>query len=180
MLTDQDVETLEAILFAPDQGDEALDVFGLHGVITATVVGPVDVSVARIHAIATGQPDDEPTAEVPSGFGTLVERLAAGIRQELEQGQSLELPEPEDDEAAEEALENWCAGFTDTFLLDEDQWLGEEEEAVGQMMTPILTLSNLFDDEAFQQARKDPKRLSAYADAIPELLTDLYLHYHSP
>lgn len=179
MLTNQDVETLESILFAPDQGEEALDVFGLHGVITAGVVGPVPLSVARIYAIATGQ-SDETQEEAPAEFGALVNRLAAGIRQELEQGQTLELPEPEDDEAAEEALENWCAGFTDTFLLDEDQWLGEDEETVGELMTPILTLSNLFDDEAFQQARKDPKRLTDYADAIPELLTDLYLHYHSP
>ena len=179
MLTNQDVETLESILFAPEQGEEALDVFGLHGVITAGVVGPAPLSVERIYAIATGQ-SDEPRDDVPAEFGALVERLAAGIRQELEQGQTLELPEPEDDDTAEEALENWCAGFTDTFLLDEDQWLGEDENTVGELMTPILTLSNLFDDEAFQQARKDPKRLTDYADAIPELLTDLYLHYHSP
>lgn len=179
MLTNQDVETLESILFAPEQGEEALDVFGLHGVITAGVVGPVPLSVERVHAIATGQ-SDEPEGKAPPEFGALVERLAATIRQELEQGETLELPEPEDDDTAEEALENWCAGFTDTFLLDEDQWLGDDEETVGQLMTPILTLSNLFDDEAFQQARKDPKRLADYADAIPELLTDLYLHYHSP
>lgn len=179
MLTNQDVETLESILFAPEQGEEALDVFGLHGVITAGVVGPIPLSVERVYAIATGQ-SDEPRGETPAEFSALVERLAAGIRQELEQGQTLELPEPEDDDTAEEALENWCAGFTDTFLLDEDQWLGADEATVGQLVTPILTLSNLFDDEAFQQARKDPKRLADYADAIPELLTDLYLHYHSP
>ncbi|MFO7786454.1 MAG: YecA family protein [Halospina sp.] len=179
MLTDQDVETLESFLFAPGQSDEALDVFGLHGVVTASVVGPVPLSVERIHAIATAQPEAGGDA-MPDEFGTLVSRLARTIQQELEQGQTLELPEPEDDDTAEEALENWCAGFTDTFLLDEDQWLGEDEETVGQLMTPILTLSNLFDDEAFQQARKDPKRLADYADAIPELLTDLYLHYHSP
>lgn len=179
MLTDQDVETLESILFAPGQSDEALDVFGLHGVVTASVVGPVPLSIERIHAIATGQPESDADA-MPGEFETLVSRLARTIQQELEQGQTLELPEPEDEETAEEALENWCAGFTDTFLLDEDQWLGEDDETVGQLMAPILTLSNLFDDEAFQQARKDPKRLAEYADAIPELLTDLYLHYHSP
>lgn len=179
MLTDQDVETLESILFAPGQSDEALDVFGLHGVVTASVVGPVPLSVEQIYGIATGQPEGGGEA-VPAEFQSLVSRLARSIQQELEQGQTLELPEPEDDETAEEALENWCAGFTDTFLLDEDQWVGEDEETVGQLVTPILTLSNLFDDEAFQQARKDPKRLTDYADAIPELLTDLYLHYHSP
>lgn len=179
MLTNQDVETLESILFAPDQGEETLDVFGLHGVITAGVVGPVPLSADRVYAIATGQPE-ESGGETPAEFSTLVEQLAARIRQALEQDETLELPEPEDDDTIEEALENWCAGFTDTFLLDEDQWLGEAETTVGQLMTPILTLSNLFDDEAFQQARKDPKQLADYADAIPELLTDLYLHYHSP
>lgn len=179
MLTEDEVEELESILFDPEYGDHALDVFGLHGAVTAAVVSPEALDMNRIFAVATGQAP-ETVASVPEVFSRLVTRMAQELRQMLEQGHSAELPEPEDEESEEEAVENWCAGFTDVFLLEEDQWLASDEEQVGQLVTPILTLSNLFDDEAFQQARQDPKRYSDYSEAIPEVLTDLYLHFHSP
>ena len=179
MLTEDEVEALESILFDPEFGDHALDVFGLHGAVTAAVVSPEALDMNRIFAVATGQAPEK-VASVPEVFSRLVNRMAKELRQLLEQGHSAELPEPEDEESEDEAVENWCAGFTDVFLLEEDQWLASDEDYVGQLVTPILTLSNLFDDEAFQQARQDPKRYSDYSDAIPDVLTDLYLHFHSP
>lgn len=179
MLTEAEIDQLEAILFAPEYGEHALDVFGLHGAVTAAVVSPEPLDIKRVFAVATGQAP-ETVSTVPGVFSELVARMAQALCQTLEQGHSAELPEPEDEESEEEAVENWCAGFTDLFLLEEDQWLESDEERIGQLLTPILTLSNLFDDEAFQQARQDPKRFNEYSDAIPDVLTDLYLHFHSP
>ena len=179
MLTEDEVEALESILFDPEYGDHALDVFGLHGAVTAAVVSPETLDMNRVFAVATGQ-TPETVSSVPEVFSRLVTRMAQELRQLLEQGHSAELPKPEDEESEEEAVENWCAGFTDVFLLEEDQWLESDEEQIGQLVTPILTLSNLFDDEAFQQARQDPKRYADYSEAIPDILTDLYLHFHSP
>ena len=179
MLTEDEVEALEAILFAPEYGDHALDVFGLHGAVTAAVISPEPLDVGQVFAVATGQAP-ETVSSVPEAFSRLVTHMAQHLRQMLEQGHSAELPQPEDEDSEEEAVENWCAGFTDVFLLEEDQWLASDEEEIGQLVTPILTLSNLFDDEAFQQARQDPKRYSDYSEAIPDILTDLYLHFHSP
>ena len=46
MLSDSDIEALEDILFAEPWGDDALDFFGLHGVVCASVVGPVEIGRA--------------------------------------------------------------------------------------------------------------------------------------
>ena len=48
MLSDSDIEALEDILFAEPWGDEALDFFGLHGVVCASVVGPASLSTEDI------------------------------------------------------------------------------------------------------------------------------------
>ena len=44
MLSNSDIEALEDILFAEPWGDEALDFFGFHGVVCASVVGPAELS----------------------------------------------------------------------------------------------------------------------------------------
>ncbi len=179
MLSDQEINQLEEVLFAPEWGEDALDFFGLHGAICASVVGPQALSTQALFAVATGREPDA-VDEVPEVFASITERVARAIRQMLEQGHDVELPEPDGGGSADDALENWCAGFVDAFLLAEDQWLETAEDAVASLLAPIMTLSNLFDDEAFQQARKDPKRYRRYADEIPDSLTDLYLHFHSP
>ena len=90
-------------------------------------------------------------------------------------------PEPEDGDPMN-ALENWCAGFVDTFLEHEEAWLvaASSEEDVADLMVPMLTLSGLFDDEDFQKARNNEKLSARMADTIPDSLTDLYLLFHAP
>ena len=92
----------------------------------------------------------------------------------------LELPEPEDGDPMN-ALENWCAGFVDTFLEHEEAWLqAADEDEVADLMVPMLTLSGLFEDEDFQKVRNDEKLSAKMAEAIPDSLTDLYLLFHAP
>ena len=179
MLSESDIERLEGILFAPEHGERGFDVFGVHGAVTAAVIGPDPVSADTIFAVSTGRPTEE-SHSAPFAFTRIIENTANRLRQTLEQGNELDLPEPDDAADEEEATENWCAGFTDIFLLEEERWLQWDEALVGELMTPILTLSNLFDDQDFQQARQDPERFGDYVTAIPEALVDLYLHFHSP
>ena len=97
----------------------------------------------------------------------------------LDMGQPLELPEPEDGDPMN-ALENWCAGFVDTFLENEEAWLEGGEEETADLLVPMLTLSGLFEDEDFQNVRNSEKLSRQMADAIPDSLTDLYLLFHAP
>lgn len=178
MLSDSDIEALEDILFAEPWGDEALDFFGLHGVVCASVVGPASLSSEDIFRLATGA-DEAPGGQVPDTFRDAVEKLARDMAQALDMGQPLELPEPEDGDPMN-ALENWCAGFVDTFLENEDAWLEAGEEETADLLVPMMTLSGLFEDEDFQNVRNSPKLSRDMADAIPDSLTDLYLLFHAP
>jgi uncharacterized protein len=179
MLSDSDIEALEDILFAEPWGDDALDFFGLHGVVCAGVVGPVELGVEDIFRLATGT-ESAPQGGVPEAFTRCVGQLAKAMAHSLDMGQALELPEPEDGDPMN-ALENWCAGFVDTFLEHEENWLeSSSEEETADLMLPMLTLSGLFEDEDFQRVRDSEKLSRQMADAIPDALTDLYLLFHAP
>ncbi|HKK55523.1 YecA family protein [Marinobacter sp.] len=177
MLSDPDIEALEDILFAEPWGDEAVDFFGFHGIVCASVVGPVALDADDIFALATGV---EPTSAVktPEAFRASVDQLARKMARALDMGQALELPEPEDGDPMS-ALENWCAGFVDTFIEHEDAWLAVDEQEAADLLVPMLTLSGLFEDEDFQKVRNDETLAGQMAAAIPDSLTDLYLLFHS-
>ena len=179
MLSNSEIESLEDILFADPWGEDALDFFGLHGAVCASVVGPAAVSPETIFRLATGQ-DEVPTEGMPEVFRTLVEKLQRDLAHHLDMGQALELPEPEDGDPMN-ALENWAAGFVETFLENEEAWLQEADEAeTADLLVPMLTLSGLFDDEDFQKVRDSEKLSRQMAEAIPDSLTDLYLLFHAP
>ncbi|MCK0164496.1 YecA family protein [Marinobacter sp. S6332] len=179
MLSNSDIEALEDILFADPWGDDALDFFGFHGVVCASVIGPAKLSVETVFRLVTGT-DETPGGGIPDTFRQCVTQLAGDMVKALDMGQAIELPEPEDGDPMN-ALENWCAGFVDTFMEYEDQWLdAASEEETADLMVPMLTLSGLFDDEDFQNVRNSEKLSSQMADAIPDSLTDLYLLFHAP
>lgn len=178
MLSNSDIEALEDILFAEPWGDEAVDFFGLHGIVCASVVGPIALNVDEIFTLATGT-ERSPSDKTPEVFSSTVDRLARDMAQALDMGQTLELPEPEDGDPMN-ALENWCAGFVDTFLENEDAWLEVDEKEAADLLVPMLTLSGLFEDEDFQKVRNDEKMARQMSDAIPDSLTDLYLLFHAP
>lgn len=179
MLSNADIEALEDILFAEPWGDDALDFFGLHGVVCASVVGPAELQAEEIFRLATGT-EAVPGGEIPEIFSRCIKQLGADMAYSLDMGQPLELPEPEDGDPMN-ALENWCAGFVDTFLEHEEEWLeAASEEEAADLMVPMLTLSGLFDDEDFQKVRNSDKLSRQMADAIPDSLTDLYLLFHAP
>lgn len=178
MLSDSDIDTLEAILFAEPWAEDAMDFFGLHGAVSAAVVGPVELDEEALFALATGQ-DPGDFIEVPEGFSRATANLIKSMRKTLDLGENFELPEPEDGDP-QNALENWCAGFIDAFLLHEDQWLNADEEQVAALLVPMMTLSGLFDDEDFRNAREDRRVSAQLAEAIPDSLTDLYLLFHVP
>lgn len=178
MLSNSDIEALEDILFAEPWGDEAVDFFGLHGLVCASVVGPVKFSADDLFALATGN-EPASSGKTPEAFRSIVDRLAHDMAHALDMGQTLELPEPEDGDPMN-ALENWCAGFVDTFLEHEDAWLKVDEKEAADLLVPMLTLSGLFEDEDFQKVRSDEKLARQMSDAIPDSLTDLYLLFHAP
>src|SRR5690554_7244160 len=101
MLTNSDIEALEDILFAEPWGDDALDFFGLHGAVCASVIGPVSLQVEELFRLATGS-DTLPDGKVPDIFAQCVSALIREMTQSLDMGQPLELPEPRSEEHTSE------------------------------------------------------------------------------
>jgi uncharacterized protein len=178
MLSPSEILELEDILFSEQWADDALDFFGLHGLVCASAVGPRRLDRDVLFALATGQ-DPGASDLPPASFTELCEKLERAIRSALEQGETIELPEPEEDDP-HNALENWCAGFVDGFLLMEDEWLANDEENVASLLVPMMALSSLFEDDDFQKVRESEALSQELAEQIPDALTDLYLLFHSP
>ena len=179
MLSNADIEALEGILFAEPWGEEAVDFFGFHGLVCASVVGPAEYSTDTLFLLATGI-DELPDGKVPEAFSRCVQKLSGSMANALDMGIALELPEPEDGDPMN-ALENWCAAFIETFMEREDEWLeAASEEEVGDLILPMLALSGLFEDEDFDNVRNSEKLSEQMAEAIPDSLTDLYLMFHAP
>lgn len=178
MLTPEEILELEEVLFADAWAEDALDFFGLHGLVCANAVGPQRLPTATLFTLATGQ-DEGGKTSAPEVFTRLCDKLFRSVRSTLEQGETLELPEPEDGDP-DNALQNWCAGFVEAFLYNEDAWLETKEETVAELLVPIMTLSDFFDDADFQAAREDETLSQELAEHIPDTLTDLYLLFHSP
>lgn len=178
MLSQAELNAVEDILFAEPWAESALDFFGLHGAVSASVVGPEPLSPDALFLIATGE-EQLPGTGTPEAFITAVEKLTAAMSSALQMGETPELPEPDDGDPVN-ALENWCAGFIDTFLKHEEQWLAQDEQDAAELLVPMLALSGLFEDEDFNEVRASEKLSQAMADAIPDSLTDLYLLFHTP
>lgn len=178
MLSPDEILELEDVLFAEQWAEDALDFFGLHGLVCASAVGPRRLTEDELFALATGQEPGD-SALPPPSFVRLREKLEKALISALDQGETVELPEPEEDDPRS-ALENWCAGFVEGFLLLEDEWLARDEENVASLLIPMMTLSGLFDDEDFQRTRESDELSQDLADQIPDALTDLYLLFHSP
>jgi len=178
-ISDQDIDTLEDILFEDEHAEEALDYFGVHGLVCALVVGPVEISNDEFTKLVFNthqgiSPKQLKTAE------EIISKLRNGIFTDLSGGVTLELPMyDEEEEVYEEAIINWCAGFVEGFLENEPAWFDRDQELVAELLLPIMSLSQLFDDEDFSEITSNQKIMDQFEEQLPELMTDLFLFFHS-
>ena len=165
------------ILFDERFIEDSLDYFGIHGMLCAFSVGPVATTADQWTELAFGQPVS--AAQVPE-YATVqsyLQRAYRTIQTSLNEEDPIELPQ----EAYEdrEALKSWCAGFVEAFLLHEADWFEKKQELVAELMLPIMAVSDLFDDDDFSEIKSNLKLMDQLSEQIPEVLTDLYLLFHS-
>lgn len=177
MLSDSTIQALDELLFCPPWQDSALDYFGFHGAVTANSVSPVRLDIADLFLLVTGL-EHLPPEGVPTLFNESATELQTAMCRALDLDQGIELPLSTTDEA-DQSTGNWCAGFVDVYLQHEEEWLKKDQDSVIELLMPILTLSDAFDDEDFRNARKNSRLCRQMAKAIPESIKDLYLHFHA-
>ncbi len=177
-LSDQDIDHLEAILFDEAWADETLDYFGLHGAVSASVVGPKKVTEEQLLDLTFADASDKLTADHKDHFLRCIAHIETELLQHLHEGTSIRLPH-EDEEAFEQCLESWCAGFMEAFFINEKTWFQKDEEIAAELLLPYMALSGLFDHEEFAQIHSNDHLMSQFETIAPEQLTDIYLYYHA-
>lgn len=178
-ISDHDIDTLEDILFEDEYAEDALDYFGVHGLVCALIVGPVEISNDEFTKLVFNTHNGI-SAEQLKTAETIISKLKNSIFTELSGGITLQLPMyDEDEEVYEEAIINWCAGFVEGFLENEPAWFEHSQDLVAELLLPIMSLSQLFDDEDFGEITSNQKIMDQFEEQLPELMTDLFLFFHS-
>lgn len=164
-----------------DDNVDGLDFIATHGFLSALTVGPdtppVDIWLPALF-------DEQPICQDPV--------RAEQVRQDLEDwrkeihatlyhGQPLALPCPLTLKATDTTdLNDWCAGFMEGMFLKEASWYDSDEDLIADLTLPMVVLSDLIDDPELQHIRRDQKLVRELAQQIPDVLTELYLHFHAP
>jgi uncharacterized protein len=183
-LSAQDIEHLEDILFSEDVAEEALDYFGLHGLICSSLVGPVALNSKRIVEIIFGNEKPNLNADDEAFLLKVIDNISASIKLQLLDESDIHLPymDESDSELAghyDACLESWCCGFMEGFFAHEKAWFNKGEEVAAELLLPIMALSGLFDSDEFVQIRNNNKLMSQFEEVIPDQLVDIFLFYHA-
>lgn len=176
-LSNAQIDQLEELLFSEQLEEEALDYFGVHGLVCASVVGPKPLSEAELLDVifAGAQPND---AAGIAHLKTCIAQIAALLNEALTEGSDPLLPY-ENEEEIDAALESWCMGFIEGFFTHEAEWFSKDEEVSAELLLPIMALSGLFESDEFDTIRANDKLMSQFETIIPDQLTDIFLYYHA-
>ncbi len=177
-LSSQDIDKLEELLFADELHDEALDYFGLHGLVCASLVGPKKIDNEAIKAVTFSGIDPKASAEQMQHFDHCIQEIKSELQESLSEGGEPALPY-ESEEDPEACQESWCIGFIEGFFLNEEEWFSKDEESAAELLLPIMTLSGLFESNEFEEIRKNDKLMSQFETIIADQLTDIYLFFHT-
>ena len=184
LITEAELDQLEAFLFSSAVSEDSLDLIGTHGLLCALNISPTKVPEQEwLDLLFDSEPKWE-SAEQKELIIGLLRKLNFTIGQDLYNDQETLLPceltlDIDEDEDGPE-LTIWAQSFMEGVFIREEDWFGTDEETVAGLLLPIMVASELFDDEEILEIRQDRALSEEMAEQIPELLVDLYLYYHSP
>lgn len=183
-LPEQDIELLEDLLFSDILEEDALDYFGVHGLVCASIVGPKLLSDEAIFSLVFGVDDPVFSDNEVSFFNSCIKTIACSIKECLLEGNEILMPysgEINNDESNhyDACLQSWCTGFIEGFFHCETSWFSKGEDIAAELLLPIMALSDLFDSDEFQEIKQNHKLMSQFEEIMPEQLVDIFLFFHS-
>jgi uncharacterized protein len=116
---------------------------------------------------------------------SLLKRFYSSIGANFYRDGEIDLPcelslDPEEDEEIA-PLAWWSQAFMEGVFTQEDNWFANKaDDDVAQMLLPMMVASELFDEDDINKIRDDENLCAEMCSQIPELLVDLYLHFHAP
>lgn len=178
------IEQLENILFSEEAAEEALDYFGLHGLICSAIVGPIKINNNRIIEIIFGNDKPALKSEDEDFLINIIEIISTSIKEQLLDESDIHLPysdelEAEQSDHYDACIESWCIGFMEGFFDNEKTWFNKGEDVVAELLLPIMALSGLFESDEFEDIRENDKLMTQFEEVMPDQLVDIFLYYHS-
>lgn len=184
-LTDAELDQLDDFLYSDHVSEDCLDLIGVHGLFCALNISPTplpeDIWLELVFDETPKWESDAQQKEIMS----LLKRLYASIGANFYSDGEIELPcelslDPEEDEDIA-PLAWWSQAFMEGVFTQEDNWFSNKtDDDVAQMLLPIMVASELFGEDDINKIRDDENLCAEMCSQIPELLVDLYLHFHAP
>lgn len=144
-----------------------------HGLLCAMACGPeTDLDWQAISV----------EAPIPDDIRALMETWREQLASKLGLGESVQLPcrlDPHQDDDGND-LASWCAGFMAGVFLNEAAWYERDEELMASRLLPFVVISGVDDDPELDAIWENNKLVRQMATLIPELLQEIFLHFHAP
>lgn len=178
LLTDEQLEQLDELLALLYTQEEDADFYVALGYLTAQALQPTASNPANWLENLFAEPNK------PSVCKPLIELFTlatASAKQGFYQGGGIELPFELNLETAGDEIADWSAGFMQAVFEQEEVWFASQEQAMAELLLPVMALSGLFaDEEEFIEIEEDPQLMEQLAKQLPDLLLDIYCQLNAP
>jgi len=165
------METLIDFFDSDDLSDDVMYFPEMHGFLTSIAIQPIIVDETKIL--------DEilPNTPVNASIKKAIMVLQTNIKQSLLNNEFPDVPDTNIED--EDVLILWSSGFMQGIFFQEDAWFSTHPEDVAELTLPILSCSELLNEELIDIAQDDDL-LDRMAEKIPDCVTDLYLLLNAP
>jgi uncharacterized protein len=184
-LTDSELDKLDDFLYSDHVSEDCLDLIGVHGLFCALNISPAPLAEETwLELVFDETPKWESEAQQVE-IMSLLKRFYSSIGANFYRDGEIDLPcelslDPEEDEEIA-PLAWWSQAFMEGVFTQEDNWFANKaDDDVAQMLLPMMVASELFDEDDINKIRDDENLCAEMCSQIPELLVDLYLHFHAP
>lgn len=184
-LTDSELDQLDDFLYSDHVSEDCLDLIGVHGLFCALNISPAPLAEETWLELVFDETPKWQSEAQQAEIMSLLKRFYTSIGANFYSDGEIELPcelslDPEEDEDIA-PLAWWSQAFMEGVFTQEDEWFADKaDDDVAQMLLPMMVASELFDEDDINKIRDDEKLCAEMCSQIPELLVDLYLHFHAP
>ncbi len=162
--------------------EDALDLMESHGFLTAINISPSQTDepewLSELFGVDSSDELNHPDVQ------KALCQLKAQIHRTLYSDSQLQLPcelDPGND-PEESDIRAWCVGFLAGHFLNEESWYERDEQLASELLLPLFVISGLFEEESeeFAEMARDANLVEDMCHQLPQVLTELYLHYQAP
>ncbi|PHS71850.1 MAG: metal-binding protein [Cycloclasticus sp.] len=164
------MNTLTDYLSADSVNEDAMYFDEMQGFLTSLAIVPGNLSQQQILTEILA------TENIDKRLSDAISQLQSDIEQSLLNG---EFPDSSNEQGDEDSLTLWAAGFMQGVFMQEDLWFTSHPEEVAELTLPILSCSELLDDEMDDLSQND-ELMDDMAEKIPDCIIDLYLLFNTP